>query len=96
MVSVVPIALLAAMVANLKQSACEGGVYLSTTGLATSKGNCDRYDATIYGGLLGSVVLLGVGIPLIVIGGKKEPIGTARVTPWATPHGAGLGLRVEL
>ena len=91
MVSFVPIALLFALVANVEQTSCEGGYYTSTPGI-----NCGRFDTTIYGGLLTGAALLGVGIPLIVIGGKKEPVGTARITPWATPQGAGLGLRVEL
>jgi hypothetical protein len=97
MVSFVPIALLAAMIANLEQSACEGGTYYSAGGTYGTQGtNCGRFDATIYGGLLGSAALLGAGIPMIVIGGKKEPVGLARLAPWASPHGAGLGLRVDL
>jgi hypothetical protein len=94
MVSFVPIALIVTMVANLEQSACESGSYYSGDG--TSGVNCDRFDPTIYGGLLTSAALLGAGIPMIVIGGKKEPLGTARLTPWASPHGAGLGFRVDL
>lgn len=97
MVSFVPVALLAALVANSQQSSCENGYYYSLDGGASGRGvNCDRYDATIYGGLLSAAVLAGVGIPLIVIGGKKEPVGTAQLAPWATPHGAGLGLRFNL
>jgi len=98
MVSFVPIALLAAMVANIEQDACEGGSNFTLDGSEPRGGgvNCGRYDKTIYGGLFGGAVLLGAGIPLIVIGGKKEPVGTARLTPWATPRAAGLGLRVDL
>ena len=97
MVSFVPIALLAALVANSQQSSCESGYYLSLEGATRGPGlNCERYDATIYGGLLSAAVLAGVGIPLIVIGGKKEPVGTAQLAPWATPHSAGLKLRLDL
>ena len=97
MVSFVPIALLAALVANSEQTSCENGYYFSLDGSTTGRGvNCDRFDATIYGGLLSAAALAGVGIPLIVIGGKKEPVGTAQLAPWATPHGAGLGLRIDL
>jgi hypothetical protein len=97
MVSFVPVALLAALVANSQQSSCESGYYYSLDGSSSGRGaNCDRYDATIYGGLLSGAVLLGVGIPMIVIGGKKEPVGSAQLAPWATPHGAGLGLRFDL
>jgi hypothetical protein len=91
MVSFVPIALLAAMVANLEQTVCEGGVYGGSNNT-----DCDRFDKTIYIGLFGGAALLGAGIPMIVIGGKREPVGTARLAPWASPHGAGLGLRVDL
>ena len=97
MVSFVPVALLASLVANAQQSTCEVGNYYSYDGSRSGPGvNCERYDATIYGGLIGAAVLAGVGIPLIVIGGKKEPVGTAQLTPWATPRGAGLGLRIDL
>jgi hypothetical protein len=96
MVAFVPIALLAAMVANLEQTACESGTYYSTGSVSSLGTNCGRFDKTIYGGLISAAVLTGVGIPLIVIGGKKEPVGTAQLTPWATPHGVGLGLRVDL
>jgi hypothetical protein len=96
MVSFVPIALLAAMVANLEQTACETGNYYSTDGFSAMGSDCGRFDKTIYGGLFGAAALAGAGIPLIVIGGKKEPVGTAQLAPWASPHGAGLGLRVDL
>jgi hypothetical protein len=85
------------LVANAQQSSCEAGYYFSSSGATSGPGiNCDRYDATIYGGLLSAAVLAGVGIPLIVIGGKKEPVGTAQLAPWATPHGGGLKLRFDL
>jgi hypothetical protein len=98
MVSFVPIALLAAWVADIEQSSCEGNGFFSIDG-SESRGagtDCGRFDATIYGGLLTAAALTGVGIPLIVIGGKKEPAGFATVTPWATPHAAGLGFRLNL
>lgn len=101
MVSFVPVALIAAAVANNKQNACEtGGVSFNfdDEGIQTYDGvDCSTYDKTIYGGLISAVVLAGVGIPLIVIGGKKEPAAaTATITPWATPRAAGLGLRVDM
>jgi hypothetical protein len=33
---------------------------------------------------------------MIVIGGKKEPVATAQLAPWATRNGGGLGLRFDL
>ncbi|MES1184978.1 MAG: hypothetical protein ABUL60_14285 [Myxococcales bacterium] len=95
MVSFAPIALLVVMVANIEQKACENGTYYS--GSRDAPGiNCGRFDPTIYGGLVTAAALVGVGIPMIVIGGKKEPVGTASLAPWASPHGAGLGLRFDL
>jgi hypothetical protein len=101
MVSFVPVALIAAAVANNKQNACETGGFsfnFDDEGIQTYEGvDCTTYDKTIYGGLISAVVLAGVGIPLIVIGGKKEPAAaTATITPWATPRAAGLGLRVDM
>jgi len=96
MVSFVPVSLLVVMVASIQQSVCEHDTYSSTSGTLMDRTDCGRYDPTIYGGLFTGAALLGIGIPLIVIGGKKEPVGTARVAPWASPHGAGLGLRVDL
>ena len=44
-------------------------------------------------------VLAGVGIPLIVIGAKREPLQkppvVASLTPWLAPHTGGLGLRLD-
>jgi hypothetical protein len=38
-------------------------------------------------------------VPLLVIGANKERVdapAAATVSPWATRHAAGLGLRIEL
>jgi hypothetical protein len=99
MVSFSPIALIAAGVANAQQTTCEaGGYYLGSNGISTyDYDNCSAYDKTIYGGLILGLGLLGAGIPLIVIGGKKVPAEpTATLTPWATQSAAGLGLRLEM
>jgi hypothetical protein len=101
MASMAPIALLVAAVANNEQTACERGLASLDFGdgsIDTYDGvDCSSYDGRIYGGLISGAVLAGVGIPLIIIGGKKEPVAaTATITPWATPRAAGLGLRVEM
>lgn len=97
MVSFVPIALMVSLVANIQQTACNGG-YHSLDSTRTSQGNCDRFDASIYGGLISGVALLGAGIPMIVIGSKREPLGGGSVglAPWATPNSAGLRLRLDM
>ena len=47
-----------------------------------------------------SAVVTGVGgIPLIAVGAKKvpnKPETTARITPWASPRTAGVGLRIDM
>ena len=99
MVSVGPIALLAAMVTSFNKADCES--YDSILDTASGSGysssrNCDRYNTPLYVSMISGVGLIGAGIPMIVIGGKKEPVATARLTPWASPNGGGLGLRVDL
>lgn len=43
-----------------------------------------------------AAVLAGVGIPLIVIGGRRKPITTGYALPWVAPQSAGLQLRFQL
>jgi serine protease Do len=97
MTSFAPIAFLVAAVANAEQTACESTGY--SYQYSVSSESCGDYDSTIYGGVFAGLVLAGVGIPLIVVGAKKvpkEPAATARITPWATPRAAGVGLRIDM
>lgn len=95
MVSVTPIALIVSAVASVKKRACE-----SIDGGHGGNYDCSNYNASLYGGLLSAAALVGIGVPLIVVGGKKVPVnkgqGAARIMPWATPRAAGVGLRVDL
>jgi len=47
-------------------------------------------------GLVLTGALLGAGIPMIVIGARRDPVASARVMPWVAPHSGGLGLRFDL
>ncbi len=53
----------------------------------------------VVGSLAAVGVLAGVGIPLLVIGAKREPVQeppvAASLTPWLSPHAGGLGLRLD-
>jgi hypothetical protein len=53
----------------------------------------------VVGSLAAVGVLAGVGIPLLVIGAKREPLQkpplAASLTPWLSPHTGGLGLRLD-
>jgi hypothetical protein len=92
MLALVPIALLVALNADSDRRACLGeNLFSSSVGT-----NCGRFDATIYGGLITAAALTGAGIPLYAIGSKKEPVGTALISPWATRSGGGLALRIDL
>jgi hypothetical protein len=62
-------------------------------------GAISSQSALFVGGFAAGGVLCGVGLPLMIIGGRHEhprPAATASITPWLTPQGAGFGLRFEL
>ena len=56
----------------------------------------DGCGELIIGGLVTTAVFAGVGVPLIVIGAKRDPVAVGRVAPWVTPQGAGIGLHFDL
>lgn len=82
-------------VASAKKTDCE-----AVDGGRAGNYDCSNYNASLYGGLLSAVALVGIGVPLIVVGGKKVPVNddraTAHITPWMTPHAGGVGSRVDL
>ena len=76
----------------------EAGCGAGNIGSLGSSG-CGSHDSYIYGGLLSTVILAGVGIPLIVLGSRREPASpehSATVSPWVGRQSAGLSLRFEL
>ena len=91
MVSLTPVALVVAGFSSLLEELCEID--------NDHPSSCDNGVVT-YGALLVAAGLVGGGIPLIVIGAKKEPVpaagATAVIAPWATHNAAGLGIRVDL
>ncbi len=58
--------------------------------------DCGRYDGTMYGGAFASVVLLGGGLAMLLVGVQKVPVerpsSAIKVRPWLSPTTAGLGL----
>jgi hypothetical protein len=50
---------------------------------------CDNHEATVIGLVVGGLVAIGVGVPLLVWGSKKVPVGTGeaalqkRLPAWA-------------
>lgn len=89
LVSIAPIPLIAGMISAIDR--CQ---------LSYSEYDRDCRDSGPAIGLtLAGLALVGIGVPLIVAGGKrvsaKEP-WQAAVLPYATPDGAGIGLRLKL
>lgn len=87
-------ALLVAGGAFLDAAFCSSGALF---GKARSK-SCNN-DGVIYGSLLTAGGLVAAGVPLIVIGARREPAkleATAAFTPWAMPTSVGVGLRISM
>lgn len=73
-----------------------GGVLRCSGGLDDVP--CNSSDQKLAGLLLAGA-LAGVGIPLWIIGGRRDPVpGTpqARISPWLTPRAGGLSLQLDL
>ena len=62
---------------------------------SSSTRSCDG-SSYVMGGLMAAGALLALGLPMIAVGSKREAAPSARLTPWATPQSAGLGLRLDL
>ena len=62
-----------------------------TTGFDCASG--EQVAMTVIG-----TAMIGVGVPLIVIGSQRVPIrvGSATISPWLTPHGGGAALKLDL
>lgn len=76
--------------------AASDSLHIGSCGDSTK--SCDN-DGVVDGALFTAVGLVAVGIPLIMIGARKEPAKpktTAVVAPWATPTGVGIGLRIKM
>ena len=98
MVSVSPIPLMAGLIYSIEGLACRSNsdVYDYEN---QYRRDCSGYGTAATGLTLGALALIGVGVPLIVIGGKREPVKEpwqAEVAPYATPEGAGFRLRLQL
>jgi hypothetical protein len=97
MVSISPIPLIAGAIYSLEGSVCrtsDRAIYGSDGGR-----DCSHYRTAAILYTVTSLALIGVGVPLIVIGAKRVPAKEpwqAQVVPYATPEGAGLRLRLDL
>ena len=73
------------------------GMFVTSIGMlcGLTEGSKDCGNLVL-GGLATTGVLLGVGLPLLLIGAHRDPVASARIMPWVTPNSAGVGLRFEL
>jgi hypothetical protein len=74
------------------------GVLLSMSALLSSAcelGNC-RDTSTREALLLASLGAIGVGVPMIVFGAKRENAPSVALTPWVMPGQGGLRLQLHL
>jgi hypothetical protein len=90
MTSIGPIPLFMSMAYSLGNVGCSGNSAYDDNSY------CRNNDTAVYGTMLVGLGLIGAGVPMIVIGAKRRPAATARVTPWASPRAAGLSLRFDL
>jgi len=94
MVSLSPVGLVVSFAGVFLKSTCGEG------NPDARNADCDSENPMIYGGLLSTLVLVGIGVPLIVEGAKREPVGAsgtaATLSPWLAPSAAGLNLRLDL
>jgi hypothetical protein len=97
MLSLSPVAAVISLVAAAQKAGCSIIDSATVNGVAYDN-KCDDYDATIYGFAIGSVALIGAGIPLTIVGAKNEPVPpgeAASLSPWVTAQGAGTTLRLR-
>lgn len=93
MVSLAPIAFLVAAAGSIGNSLCD----IDSGGSSSTYSSCHDNDALITGSVIVGLGLVAGGIPMIVIGGHKEPAEPeARIQPWATRSAAGLALQLDL
>jgi len=91
LVSLAPVALFVASLSAFSKALC--GVD------NPDRRGCDDYDTVTTVAIVSGLACVGAGVPLLVIGAKKERVdapAAATVSPWATPHATGLGLRIDL
>jgi hypothetical protein len=72
--------------------------FLSCVSVDGSEGSGNKtcHSDVALGGLIFTAAALGVGVPLILVGARREPVATALIAPWLTSRSSGLRLVVEL
>ena len=60
---------------------------------SSSRSSCSNQNLAV---VVTTLALLGVGIPLIVVGARRVPVTRVSVGPWLAPRQGGLHLRLDL
>jgi hypothetical protein len=60
---------------------------------SSGRSSCSNQNLAV---VVTTLTMLGVGIPLIVIGAKRVPVTRVSVGPWLAPRHGGLHLRLDL
>jgi hypothetical protein len=98
----VPLMLIAGALSNRAYDSCVKDQYTTSSSSPSSfydSNPCrDARDTRGTAIIIGGIIGLGVGIPMIIYGAKKVPASgaTATLTPWATPTAGGATLRLTL
>jgi hypothetical protein len=95
MVSVSPLPLIGGLMMATERSRCNA----YSDGVLDYHRECDTDGGVAAALTLTGLALIGAGIPLIVIGGKRVPAKEpwqAQLSPYAEPDGAGFRLRLQL
>lgn len=105
MVSVGPVALLAALAAKNAQNRCDDALQRDYPDhrLPPSEryrvDDCNGYSVPLYAFSIGGALLSVAGIPLIIYGAKSmpnAPRASLQVLPWAGPSSSGLRLQLQM
>ena len=72
--------------------------FLSCVSVDGSQGSGRQtcHSGLMLGGLIFTAAAVGVGVPLLVAGARREPVATAFIAPWLTPRSSGLRLVLTL
>lgn len=72
--------------------------FLSCVSVDGSQGSGRQtcHSELMLGGLFFTATAVAVGVPLLLVGARREPVATAFVAPWLTSRSSGVRLVLEL
>ena len=72
--------------------------FLSCVSVDGSQGSGKQtcHSELMLGGLIFTAAAVGIGVPLLVAGARRDPVASALIAPWLTPRSSGLRVVLEL